>query len=238
MIIDQMISPKSLVLSGFLAAVIGLKAMAQSSSCETKQTEHSKRIALSDVPVLDEMNGQAWIVAASPGEVTTRFIQLFWRSPDVAQTIPCLPPLGDWTGNRISSGFGWRNHPTLRTIRHHDGIDIAGPHQYVRAVATGRVKAVGYSKSLGRYVRVDHLNSYSTVYGHLAMVLVHSGQDLRIGETLGITGRSGRATGVHLHYSVLKDNVPVDPTRYLTLAIDVVRTYQQLSPRTAVRQHP
>ncbi len=212
--------------------------MAQSRSCETRQTEHSKRIALNDVPALEKMNGRAWIVVASPDEATTQFIQLFWQSPELAQTIPCLPPLGDWTSNRISSGFGWRNHPTLHTIRHHDGIDIAGPHQYVRAAATGRVKAIGYSKSLGHYVRVDHLNSYSTVYGHLAVVLVRSGQALQIGETLGITGRSGRATGVHLHYSVLKHNAPVDPTRHLTLPKDVVRTYQQLSPPMAVRQHP
>ncbi|MBO0931895.1 M23 family metallopeptidase [Fibrella sp. HMF5036] len=165
--------------------------------------------------------------AVSSDEAVRLFDTLFWLSPELAQSIPCLPPLGDWSGNRISSGFGWRSHPTLRTIRHHDGIDIAGPHQYVRAAANGVVVAIGKSASLGQYIRVNHLNSYTTLYGHLAMTLVRAGQRVHIGETLGITGRTGRATGVHLHYSVLKQDVPVDPARYLTLAIEFVNTYQR-----------
>ena len=168
-----------------------------------------------------------WIVDADPEKSLKAFPRLFLNSPEMAQTIPCLPPLGDWSGNRISSGFGWRNHPALRSIRHHDGIDIAGPHQYVRAAATGRVEIVGHSQSLGRYVRIDHLNSYSTVYGHLATTMVQPGQFLQIGQTLGITGRSGRATGIHLHYSVLKHNVPLNPVPYLRLAVDFVNQYQR-----------
>lgn len=173
---------------------------------------------------------------ASATEVIKMFTTLFWLSPELAQSIPCLPPLGDWSGNRVSSGFGWRNHPTLRTIRHHDGIDIAGPHQYVRAAANGVVAAVGKSASLGQYIRVNHLNSYTTLYSHLAMILVRPGQPIRIGETLGITGRTGRATGVHLHFSVLKQGVPVNPARYLTLAIELVNTYQQHFDRATTYQ--
>lgn len=168
-----------------------------------------------------------WIVNADPEQSLRAFPRLFLHSPESAQTIPCLPPLGDWSGNRISSGFGWRNHPTLQSIRHHDGIDIAGPNQYVRAAATGRVEAVDHSQTLGWHVRINHLNSYSTVYGHLAKTMVQPGQFLQIGQTLGITGRSGRATGIHLHYSVLKHNVPLDPVPYLRLAIDFVNQYQR-----------
>lgn len=101
----------------------------------------------------------------------------------------------------------------------------------------GQVSTVGYSKTLGHFVCIDHLNSYRTVYGHLSLTLVRVGQTLRLGETLGITGRSGRATGVHLHYSVTKQNVPVDPVPYLTLAMDVVRTYQQQA-RRQTGSHP
>lgn len=192
---------------------------------------------LDSVPISREPYSRMWIVTALPDQITAQFVALFWQSPALAQTIPCLPPLGDWSGNYISSGFGWRNHPTLRTVRHHDGIDIAGPHQYVRAAAAGQVRTVSYSKTLGHYVCIDHLNSYRTVYGHLSLTLVRVGQTLRIGETLGITGRSGRATGVHLHYSITKQNVPVDPVPYLTLAIDVVRTYQQQA-RRQTGSHP
>lgn len=170
---------------------------------------------------------RTWIEVAPSEQVIRAYDRLFIRSPELAQTIPCLPPLGDWSGNRVSSGFGRRTHPTLHTQRHHDGIDIAGPNQYVRAAASGLVVVAAYSRSLGQYVRLDHGNSYQTVYGHLALSSVRAGQWVRIGETLGITGSTGRATGVHLHYSVLKNNVPVNPADYLLLAIRFVQQYQQ-----------
>lgn len=175
-----------------------------------------------------------WIEEATSAQVVTAFARLFIASPEAAQRIPCLPPLGDWAGNRVSSGFGVRQHPTLHTLRHHDGVDIAGPHQYVRSAATGRVISVDYSNTLGRYVKIDHGNSYQTVYGHLALTSVRTGQEVVIGETLGITGSTGRATGVHLHYCVLKNHGAVNPADYLTLAIRFVAHYQQ-QQRTQTR---
>ncbi|MGF7218782.1 murein DD-endopeptidase MepM/ murein hydrolase activator NlpD [Spirosoma lacussanchae] len=177
---------------------------------------------------------QQWVHEASPEAVESAFNRLFLLSPDEAQRIPCLPPLGDWSGNHISSAFGMRKHPTLRSVRHHDGIDLAGPHQYVRSAAAGRVVATGRSTSLGQYVRIDHGNSYQTVYGHLALTTVKPGQWIRLGERLGITGRSGRATGVHLHYSVLKQGVAVNPAPYLTLAIRFVAYYRQQNQSTLI----
>ncbi|WP_245581712.1 M23 family metallopeptidase [Rudanella lutea] len=175
-----------------------------------------------------------WVGEATSEQVVTAFSKLFFASPERAQRIPCLPPLGDWSGNRVSSGFGLREHPTLHTLRHHDGIDIAGPHQYVRSAASGLVATVGYSSTLGRYVKIDHGNSYQTVYGHLALTSVRAGQWVVIGETLGITGSTGRATGVHLHYCVLKHHRAVNPADYLTLAIRFVAHYQQ-QQRTQTR---
>ncbi len=223
-----------LMLSALFTSLMAGKAMNQSRA-DTPVAGNLVRSAPQPIGLASDVANQ-WlkrIRMATPEEAVRLFAHLFWLSPELAQTIPCLPPLGDWSGNRISSGFGWRNHPTLHTVRHHDGIDIAGPQQFVRAAATGRVAVVGLSKTLGHYVRVDHVNSFATVYGHLAMVLVRPGQSIRIGETMGITGRSGQATGVHLHYSVLKRGIPVDPTSYLTLAIQFVHAYQQPSRRTA-----
>lgn len=218
--------------AGFISLIFSsancLKAINQ-SNCKAPQSE---QIA---IPVNDELFVQHWVRDASAEQVVQTFNRLFLLSPAEAQQIPCLPPLGDWSGNRISSAFGRRQHPILHTVRHHDGIDIAGPQQSVRSAASGRVAAVGYSVSLGSYVKVDHGNSYKTVYGHLALTSVQSGQSISIGETLGITGRSGRATGVHLHYSVLKHGVAVNPAHYLTLAIRFVEFYQkhpQSNPNT------
>ena len=220
---------KWLILSVLLTGLLSGKAMAQSRFTDPGATMSSYANPTGWKKLTNKKDGWClgWIVDTDPEKSLKAFPRLFLNSPEMAQTIPCLPPLGDWSGNRISSGFGWRNHPTLRSIRHHDGIDIAGPHQYIRATATGRVEVVGQSQSLGRYVRIDHLNSYSTVYGHLATTMVQPGQFLQIGQTLGITGRSGRATGIHLHYSVLKHNVPLNPVPYLRLAIDFVNQYQR-----------
>jgi murein DD-endopeptidase MepM/ murein hydrolase activator NlpD len=200
------------------------KAIIQSRTYSCRNNCAETSVATSDAL-------RTWIREARPDQVVQAYSVLFTYSPELAQSIPCLPPLGDWSGNRISSGFGVRTHPTLHTQRHHDGIDIAGPNQYVRAAASGQVEAVAYSRSLGRYVRVDHGNSYHTVYGHLALQSVQKGQQVRVGETLGITGSTGRATGIHLHYSVLKHNVPINPADYLLLAIRFVNQYQKQQRR-------
>ena len=102
-------------------------------------------------------------MSAPPHEVVRLFTTLFWLVPELAQSIPYLPLLGDWSVNQISSGFSWRNHPTLRTIWYHDGIDIAGPPQYMRSAATGVIAAVGESANLGKCVQVNNLNSYTTL---------------------------------------------------------------------------
>lgn len=211
--------------------------MSSAGSPKAMNQSNTKTIILSSLKTknLPERAVDAWVGTAQPEQVVAAFAQLFLLSPERAQHIPCLPPLEDWADNRVSSGFGLRLHPTLHTLRHHDGIDIAGPHQNVRSGASGRVIAVGYNKSLGRYVKVDHANSYETIYGHLALVLVKAGQMVAIGETLGITGSTGRTTGVHLHYSVLKHQQPVNPADYLTLAIRFVKRYQQQIRQTQTR---
>lgn len=220
---------KWLILSALLIGLVSRKAVSQSrfTSAGAMKSFYANSTGWKKWTNENDSWYLGWIVRAHPETSIRSFPRLFLHAPEMAQTIPCLPPLGNWSGNYISSGFGWRNHPTLGSIRHHDGIDIAGPHQYVRAAATGRVEVVGHSQSLGRYVRMDHLNSYCTVYGHLATTMVQPGQFLRIGQTLGITGRSGRATGIHLHYCVLKHNKPLDPAPYLRLAIDFINQYQQ-----------
>lgn len=163
-------------------------------------------------------------------QVRQSFTILMAVDPVGAVTVPCLPPVGFREGNRISSGYGWRKHPILGRQAHHAGIDIAGVHQYIRAAATGLVEQTGYDARLGYYVRLNHQNSYRTVYGHLARVLVSRGDLIQIGEKIGVLGRSGAATGLHLHYTVTKNGVPLDPAPYLTLAINLVNWYQR--PRT------
>jgi murein DD-endopeptidase MepM/ murein hydrolase activator NlpD len=163
-------------------------------------------------------------------DVIRLFPQLMAVCPSVAFTIPCIPPVGAWDHNRLSSQFGWRLHPIQGRYKHHEGIDIAGPHQLVRSTASGIVIKSGYEQGLGLYVIVDHGNSYQTSYGHLALISCKIGQEIQIGEPLGVLGRTGRATGLHLHYAVRKSGQYLNPVAYLTVGLKVVAQYQSAKP--------
>ena len=152
-----------------------------------------------------------------------RFIQV---SPTVAFTVPCIPPVGAWQYNRLSSGFGWRTHPIDGRYKNHQGVDIAGPHQYVRSAASGRIIKTGYDPGLGYFVIIDHLNSYQTIYGHLALITCQAEQAVRIGERIGVLGRTGRTTGLHLHYAVKKSGHYLNPSEYMTIGLKIVAQYQ------------
>ena len=158
-------------------------------------------------------------------EIIRQFPCFFESNPVVAFTIPCLPPVGFWEGNRISSGFGWRKHPLKGKFQHHSGIDIAGNYQYVRTTATGLVEQVGYDNALGLFVIVNHGNSYQTIYGHLADIQVKKNQFLNVGEKIGILGNTGHSTGQHLHYAIKKNSIYINPAEYLTLGIRFLEGY-------------
>lgn len=163
-------------------------------------------------------------------DVIGLFPQLMAVCPVIAFTIPCIPPVGAWDHNKLSSQFGWRLHPIQGRYKHHEGIDIAGPHQLVRSTASGTVIKADYERGLGLYVIVDHGNSYQTIYGHLALISCKIGQKVSIGGQLGVLGQTGQATGLHLHYAVRKSGLYLNPVAYLTVGLKVVARYQSANP--------
>ena len=181
--------------------------------------------ALSDSILNSERSLISELQLLPHAEIIRQFPYFFETNPVVAFTVPCLPPVGFWEGNRISSGFGWRKHPLKGKFQHHSGIDIAGNYQYVRTTATGLVEQVGYDNALGLFVIVNHGNSYQTIYGHLADIQVKKNQFLQVGEKIGILGNTGHSTGKHLHYAVKKNGIYVNPAEYLTLGIRFLEGY-------------
>lgn len=99
----------------------------------------------------------------------------------------------------------------------HDGIDLAAPlGTEIYAAHKGRVIFAGQKyRGYGRMVILKFDNSYATLYAHLHRVNVKRGQIIDAGEVIGTMGRTGRATGVHLHFEVLRNKVPVNPLAYL-----------------------
>jgi len=105
--------------------------------------------------------------------------------------------------SRVSSGFGMRRHPFLRSWRAHRGVDYAAPTgTRVRAAGDGVVEFVGRQGGYGNVVVLRHPSTTTTLYAHLSGFVrgLHRGARLAQGETLGYVGQTGWATGPHLHY--------------------------------------
>lgn len=116
----------------------------------------------------------------------------------------------------LTSGYGYRPDPISGSRAFHTGIDIsAPPGNEVRATADGVVARVGSLGALGRAVVLSHGFGYSTRYGHLAEITVQPGDKVARGGLIGRVGRSGRATGYHVHYEVHVDGRSRNPLEFI-----------------------
>ena len=124
--------------------------------------------------------------------------------------------------HRFTSGFGYRRDPKGGGRRMHAGVDFAAPQGTpIYATADGVVASARGEGGYGQTVRIRHEFGYETVYAHLSRIHVKPGQRVSRGERIGDMGRTGRATGVHLHYEVRKNEAPVNPMTYVEAARNV-----------------
>ena len=119
-------------------------------------------------------------------------------------------------GARLSSRYGNRKHPILGYTKMHRGLDFAAPSGTpVFAAGDGIIEKAGWNGSYGKYIRIRHTGTYKTAYAHLSGFHknVRSGKRVSQGKIIGYVGTTGRSTGPHLHYEVLKNNIQVNPMR-------------------------
>ena len=120
----------------------------------------------------------------------------------------------------MSSPFGMRMDPFNGRPAIHTGIDLRGEvGEPVRATAAGIVSLAGREGGYGNMVEIDHGNGLATRYGHLSEIDVKVGQMVRIGETIGHIGSTGRSTGPHLHYETRVNGEAVDPQKFLRAGV-------------------
>ena len=133
-------------------------------------------------------------------------------------TLPIRQPV---TGEiDTSSGFGVRIDPFVGRPAMHTGLDFRGDHgEPIRTTAAGTVVAAGWQGGYGKMVEVDHGNGLSTRYGHMSDISVKVGQHVKVGQTVGRMGSTGRSTGTHLHYETRIDGDAVDPNRFLRVGL-------------------
>ena len=114
--------------------------------------------------------------------------------------------------SRISSGFSMRFHPILQKWRAHLGTDFAATTGTpARTVGDGVVEFSGVQNGYGNVVFIKHRNGHETVYAHLSKLMVQRGQNVSQGQTIGLVGSTGWATGPHLHFEFRVNGTQQDP---------------------------
>jgi murein DD-endopeptidase MepM/ murein hydrolase activator NlpD len=113
----------------------------------------------------------------------------------------------------ITSRYGYRPNPFNEKVRQfHTGLDIGSPTGTpIKAAMAGRVSATGYNDISGNYVVLTHHSGYRTLYAHMSVIGVKTGAYVKTGERIGAVGSTGLSTGPHLHFTVYKNGVTVNP---------------------------
>ncbi|SFT19533.1 M23 family metallopeptidase [Paenibacillus sp. BC26] len=148
------------------------------------------------------------------------------------QVLRLTPTYWPTESERITSLFGVRIDPFTNHPGVHKGMDIAGKTgDSIFAAADGYVQDTGYMTERGNYIVVSHKNGIATKYMHLNKVLAQEGERVEQGDLIGLLGSTGRSTGPHLHFEVMKYGVSVDPKPYLKMGIKGIPTDVQLEKR-------
>lgn len=135
---------------------------------------------------------------------------------DHTSEIPMGYPLDGDTD--VSSHFGMRKHPIYHTNKFHKGIDLRGSTgDNVFCTASGIVDAVGLDPGLGKFVTVKHPNGFVSIYGHLSKIMVKKGTRIECRQLVGKVGATGKVTGPHLHYTIKKNGITLDPFELIYL---------------------
>ena len=161
---------------------------------------------------------------------------------DMVSHIPAVPPILPKKGSyRMASPFGYRTDPVYGGTRFHAGQDFSADVGYpVYVTGDGVVEKVEYGfTGYGNEIIIDHGFGYRTRYAHLSRIDVAKGMKVTRGDQIGAVGKTGKATGPHLHYEVLYKGNAINPYSYMNLDMTVeeyiamiTRRREESGPRT------
>lgn len=126
---------------------------------------------------------------------------------------PAIQPVSNKDLKRIASGFGYRIDPVYKTVKLHPGLDFSAPAGTpIYATADGTVEFAGNrGDGYGNNVIINNGYGYKTLFGHMFRIKARSGQRVKRGEVIGWVGSTGKSTGPHCHYEVIKNGNKIDP---------------------------
>lgn len=163
------------------------------------------RFDLPEEELLDDTPNEEFVIP-SPDVVDDAVYQL---------SFSCAAPLR----GRITSPYGYRDHPIDEEVKFHYGVDIAAARGTpIGAFAAGTVSDAGRGAVYGNFVRIDHGGGFTSFYGHMDSISVKKGQTVALGQQVGKVGSTGKSTGPHLHFEMRKDGKIINPNDYVELA--------------------
>lgn len=202
-------------LGGRLTRMAGLDAKEFNFETEVAQGGPETEIAGGGIEVAASLGRLSEEIKASEERLRALETMLLDRRLSDAMTPAGWPAEGGF----VSSGFGKRADPFTGTVALHEGVDIASRlGSPIKAMADGVVSFAGEKAQYGRVVEITHGNGLVTRYAHMLSLLVKVGDKAARGDVIGLVGSSGRSTGPHVHFEVLKDGKAVDPVKYLRAA--------------------
>ena len=198
-----------LFLAGIGVGIWGLVVLGQNARLRAENADLQKKVAL--VSGLEQE-------LAETRETTQRLKHILGLDTRALPGIEASPPgtvspmAGSRSENTVPKGLPISGPITQKFSDQHAGIDIAAPKGTpVVATAMGLVERAGQDSVLGLVVEISHPSGYRTIYGHLSRILVKEGHSVYGGDIIGNVGETGKVTGPHLHYGMMKDGVLVDP---------------------------
>lgn len=161
----------------------------------------------------DKLMNQTYVQTLSFDDVSA----ISRRAGDMASSIPLTMPVNPRANYHVSSRYGYRSDPIYGSTRFHAGLDFAmDAGNALYATGDGVVEKVSFEiRGYGNNIIINHGFGYKTRYAHMKTVAVVEGMKVKRGTYLGTSGRSGKATGPHLHYEVLYRGAHVNPDYYV-----------------------
>ena len=161
---------------------------------------------------LDQIAKQMYIQSKSLDDV----LEMARQKEKMLASLPAIMPVANEDLTRVASGFGMRIHPILKIRMKHTGMDFTAPTGTdIYSTGDGIVEKVEYSRNgYGKHIIVSHGYGYKTLYAHMSDFSVKRGQRVKRGDILGKVGNTGRSSGPHLHYEVIKDGRKINPVHF------------------------
>ena len=153
------------------------------------------------------------ITKSKTSDPIVKIIDVLKKYPDIYKYIPSINPIAEKDNPTISSSYGIRNGNEF-----HPGIDFVAPFaSSIHSTAAGTVVYAGYMKGYGNTVIIKHQYGFKTLYGHMTEVYATNKEKVNKGDIIGFLGSTGKSTGSHVHYEVIKNGSKINPKDFLNL---------------------